>query len=103
MGSWSRAEQSRERLVLFAARLDEVLGVVHPVRLLDEILGRVDWGLWEAQHHGGRGQPPIPPRVPGCRGCSSGFAPAGRWKTPWACGGISGCCRWLNFPSPDYS
>jgi len=64
MGSWARAEQSRERLVLFAARLDEVLGAVQPVRLPDEILGRVDWSLWEAQHHGGRGQPPIPPRVP---------------------------------------
>lgn len=63
MGYWARAEQSREQLVLFATRLDEVIDAVHPVRLLDEILGRVDWSLWEAQYHGARGQPPIHPRV----------------------------------------
>jgi transposase len=35
----------------------------HPVRLLDEILGRSDWTAWEAKYHGQRGQPPIHPRV----------------------------------------
>lgn len=63
MVGWERAEQSREQLVLFATRLDEVVGGAHPVRLLDEILGRVDWTSWEAQYHGGRGRPPIHPRV----------------------------------------
>ncbi len=63
MVAWERAEQSREQLVLFATRLDEVVGSAHPVRLLDEILGRVDWTSWESQYHGGRGRPPIHPRV----------------------------------------
>lgn len=63
MEYWSRAPQSREQLVLFAARLDDALASDHTVRLLDEILGRLDWSAWEAAYDGRRGQPPIHPRV----------------------------------------
>lgn len=63
MTQWSRAPQSREQTVLFAERLDEVVPADHPVRLLDEILARVDWGPWEARYHGRLGQPAIHPRV----------------------------------------
>jgi len=50
-------------LVLFAARLDDALPADHTVRLLDEILGRLDWSTWEAAYHGRRGQSPIHPRA----------------------------------------
>jgi len=32
-------------------------------RLLDEILGALDWRAWEAHYDGKRGQPPIHPRI----------------------------------------
>jgi transposase len=63
MSYWAQAPQGREQLVLFATRLDEALPAEHSVRLLDEILGRLDWSKWEAAYHGRRGQPPIHPRV----------------------------------------
>src|SRR5262245_39050474 len=63
MEYWARAPQSREQLVLFASRLDDALAADHAVRLLDEILGRLDWSAWEAEYDGRRGQPPIDPRV----------------------------------------
>jgi hypothetical protein len=55
--------QEREQLVIFPTRLDEAIDPDHVVRLLDEILGRVDWSNWEAEYKLIRGQPPIPPRV----------------------------------------
>jgi transposase len=48
---------------MFPTRLDEAIGPDHVVRLLDEILGRLDWSGWEAEYDLTRGQPPIPPRV----------------------------------------
>lgn len=63
MDYWAKPPESREQLVLFPTRLDDVVGAEHPVRLLDEILGRLNWSVWEAEYHGARGQPPIPPRV----------------------------------------
>lgn len=53
----------RDQLVLFPERLDEIIPLSHPVRLLDEILGRVDWKPWEATYVLVCGQPPIHPRV----------------------------------------
>jgi transposase len=35
----------------------------HPVRLLDEILDRLDWTAWENTYDRKRGQPPIHPSV----------------------------------------
>lgn len=63
MGYWSEPPESREQLVLFATRLDDAIAGNHAVRLLDEILGRLDWSAWEAEYHGAKGQPPIHPRV----------------------------------------
>ena len=63
MEYWSRAPQGRGQMVLFASRLDEVLAADHPVRMLDEILSRLDWSAWEAGYDLTRGQPPIHPRV----------------------------------------
>jgi len=53
----------REQLVLFAETLDQRIPEDHPVRMLDEILERVDWNEWEAVYHGKLGQPPIHPSV----------------------------------------
>ena len=63
MEYWAKAPQLRGQMVLFAERLDEVLAVGHPVRMLDEILSRIDWSVWEAGYDLKRGQPPIHPRV----------------------------------------
>ena len=60
---WSPAPQKREQMVLFSRRLEDAIEADHNVRLLDEILGRIDWIPWEARYHGRLGQPPIPPRV----------------------------------------
>jgi len=50
-------------LLLIAERLDDALPPDHSVRLLDEILGRLDWSAWEAAYHERLGQPAIHPRV----------------------------------------
>lgn len=63
MSYWSQPVETRDQLVLFPHRLDESIPSSHPVRLLDEILGQLDWSGFEAFYHGMRGQPPIHPRV----------------------------------------
>ena len=60
---WQDAPLPREQLVLFATTLEDRIPEDHPVRLLDEILNRMDWEPWEAKYHGSLGQPPIHPRV----------------------------------------
>jgi transposase len=63
MSDWAPPPESREQLVLFPTRLDDVLPPEHPVRRLEEILSRLDWSAWEAGYVLTRGQPPIHPRV----------------------------------------
>jgi transposase len=60
---WQDAPLVREQLVLIPTALDALIGPDHPVRLVDEILDRLDWRRWEAAYDGGRGQPPIHPSV----------------------------------------
>ena len=60
---WAKAPQKREQLVMFTRRLDDAIAPDHVVRLLDEILGRIDWSGWEAAYDLMCGQPPIHPRV----------------------------------------
>jgi transposase len=60
---WAAAPQKREQMVLFSRRLEDALPVDHSVRLLDEILGRLNWADWESEYDGRRGQPPIHPRI----------------------------------------
>jgi transposase len=50
-------------MVLIPTALEDLIGADHPVRLVDEILSRLDWTPWEAAYHGKRGQPPIHPSV----------------------------------------
>lgn len=60
---WREAPMARDQLVLFASSLEGRIPEGHPVRLLDEILDRLDWTDWEAEYHGALGQPPIHPSV----------------------------------------
>lgn len=43
--------------------MDSVIPVDDPVRLVDEVLGAIDWSAWEAHYSPKRGQPPIHPRL----------------------------------------
>ncbi len=60
---WQDAPMPRGQLVLFADTLEDRIPEDHPVRILDEILSRMDWAEWEAEYHGSFGQPPVHPSV----------------------------------------
>jgi len=60
---WRPAPVPREQIALFATTLEDRIPQDHPVRLVDEILDRLDWTDWEAEYHSGQGQPPIHPKV----------------------------------------
>ena len=60
---WAKGPEVRDQMVLFPQRLDDVISLDHHVRLMDDILSRLDWSRWEAACDLRRGQPPIPPRV----------------------------------------
>lgn len=60
---WAKANERRDQMVLFPTRWDDVLAPDHHVRLLDEILQRLDWSRWEMLYDRRRGQPPIQPRI----------------------------------------
>ena len=53
----------RTQARLFYPTLDEAIGQDHPVRLLEEILSRLDWDAWEARYPHRLGRPPIHPKV----------------------------------------
>jgi transposase len=53
----------RPQIVLFATTLEDRIPEDHPVRLIDEILDRLDWTDWELEYDSGHGQPPIHPKV----------------------------------------
>lgn len=52
----------RDQLTLFTEKLDDIIDDDHPVRLLDDILEKIDWTAWENSYVLTRGQPPIHPR-----------------------------------------
>lgn len=60
---WAKPKVVREQAVMFAPSLDDAVSEDHEVRLLDEVLRVLDWSEWESHYLGGRGQPPIHPRV----------------------------------------
>ena len=60
---WATTRENRNQLVLFPTRLDEAIDADHRVRVLDDILGMLDWSAWEASYKLRLGQPPIHPRV----------------------------------------
>lgn len=60
---WQKAPQSRDQMVLFAQRLDEVVSGDAPVRVLEMILQQINWSPWETGYDLKQGRPPIHPRV----------------------------------------
>lgn len=60
---WQDAPVPRNQLVLITESLEDRIPDDHPVRLLDEILDRLNWSEWEAEYNGESGQPPIHPGV----------------------------------------
>ena len=48
---WHDAPMPRGQLVLFADTLEQRIPEDHPVRILDEILSRMDWTKWEAEYN----------------------------------------------------
>ena len=60
---WAKSNERRDQMVLFPTRLDDVVAAEHRVRLLDDILQRLDWSRWELLYDRQRGQPPIHPRI----------------------------------------
>ena len=62
-GYWQTAPLARSQIVLIETSIDDRIPNSHPVRLLDEILDRLDWTAWENTYDRKRGQPPIHPSV----------------------------------------
>jgi transposase len=60
---WAEAPMQRQQMALFAPTLDAVISPDDPVRLVDEVLARLDWSAWVAEYDRTRGQPPIHPRI----------------------------------------
>ena len=60
---WQDAPMPRNQLVLIPDSLEDTIPEDHPVRLIDELLDRLDWSSWEAKYHGSSGRPPIHPSV----------------------------------------
>jgi transposase len=61
--NWAQVTESRDQLVLFATKLDDVIEQDDSVRVIDSLLDRLDWSSLEATYHGRLGQPPIHPRI----------------------------------------
>jgi transposase len=60
---WAKAPVLRSQMQLYPQCLDEVVSACHPVRMLDTILSKMDWSVWEAHYDGHCGQPPIHPQL----------------------------------------
>ncbi len=63
MSYWSKAQKSRTQACLFYPTLEEMITEDHPVRLVEEILNKLEWKEWEETYNGQIGQPPIHPRI----------------------------------------
>ncbi len=49
---WQDAPMARHQMVLIPTALEDLIPQAHPVRLLDEILDKVDWTSWESSYSG---------------------------------------------------
>ena len=63
MANFSSPRLSRDQIVLFPEKLDQIIPQDHSVRLLDDILCRLDWSKWEQAYNRRIGQPAIHPKV----------------------------------------
>ena len=54
----------RDQINLIPTCLGDLIADDHPIRLLDELLGKLDWSVFDEQYrYESRGRPPIPPRI----------------------------------------
>ena len=60
---WQSPPMARGQIQLLPVSLDERIPHDHPVRMIDEILDRLDWTDWENTYDRRIGQPPIHPSV----------------------------------------
>lgn len=61
---WSAARKARGERELMGATLDEYIGSDHGIRLLDDLLGGMDWSEWECCYKDeASGRPPVHPRL----------------------------------------
>jgi transposase len=60
---FAAAPLDRHQKSMFAPTLDEMIGENHPVRILDELIDKIDLSCIESQYTTTRGHPPIPPIV----------------------------------------
>ena len=60
---WADAKFERDSTLFsrYFPTLDSLISPDDPVRLIAEVLGEVDWSLWEAEYPRRKGQPPIQP------------------------------------------
>lgn len=63
MTYFAKPTLARHQKTMFSPTLDEMIPENHPVRVLDELINKLDLTVFESQYHGSRGQPPIPPIV----------------------------------------
>jgi len=61
--SWQTPPGARNQILLIPISLEERIPDKHSVRLLDEILDRLDWTAWENTYNRKLGQPPIHPSI----------------------------------------
>lgn len=61
---FAEAAIDRNQINLIPTTLGDLIPEHHPIRLLDEVLGRLDWsGFQEDYRIEKRGRPPLPPRI----------------------------------------
>ncbi len=60
---WAKAPASRRQLTTLPHCFDDDIPADHDVRLVDMVLGQLDWAPWEAAYKREIGRPPIHPRV----------------------------------------
>jgi transposase len=61
---FAQAPMPRDQISLIPTTLGDLIPEDHPIRLLDELLGQLDWDAFNSQYrYEKRGRPPLPPRI----------------------------------------
>ena len=63
MADFAAPPLTRDQLVLFPKKPDQIVPLDHSVRIIDDILCRLDRSRWEQAYNRRIGQPPIHPKV----------------------------------------
>jgi transposase len=64
MVAYAEPHVARDQIVLIPRSLDDLIPEDHPIRLLDELLDRLDWSVFNEEYrYEKRGRPPIDPKI----------------------------------------